>query len=173
MISSDACFECELFAGVTDPVEGQGKISMHYRVNDPPEPLGVKAAAAAALGEMPNLAGCACVVLGVKFGVNAGDSTLSDFFGLQCTQLMLCWENWADSQIESAVSRYRAEVMVVAACACHALVDAIRVESAVLAPSWNFRHCGPFRQSTLFIGGRFSFRPELDEGYLLASPDMR
>ena len=47
-----------------------------------PEPLGVKAAAVAALGEMPTLTGCAFPLLGVKAGVKDGDSTLRDFFGL-------------------------------------------------------------------------------------------
>lgn len=91
MISSDGCFECEFVAGVTDPTKCQAGESTSIRPKyDLPDPLGVKAAAAAALGEIPSLAGCAFAVLGVKFGVNAGDSTLSDFFGLQDTQLMSC-----------------------------------------------------------------------------------
>lgn len=76
----------------------------------------MKAAAAAALGDMPSLAGCAFVVFGVKFGVKAGDSTLSDFFRLQKTQLMLCWVRTSHSHIES-VSWYCAEVMIVVASA--------------------------------------------------------
>lgn len=74
----------------------------------------MNAAATAALGEMPSLAGCALAAFGVKVGVKAGDSTLRDFLGLQGTQLMLRWVGWSDSHIES-ISRYRAEVMVVTA----------------------------------------------------------
>ena len=56
----------------------------------PPELSGVKVAAAAALGEMPSLTGCTCVALGVKMGVNAGDSTLRVLLGLQhSTQLQI------------------------------------------------------------------------------------
>lgn len=68
---------------------------------DLPEPLGVKAATAAAFGEIPSLAGCALAVFGVKLGVNAGESTLRDFFGLRDTQLMQCYASCTDSHIES------------------------------------------------------------------------
>lgn len=103
MISSEGCFECEFVAGVTDPVERQWKLSsaLSNEQGALPDPLGVKAAAAAAFGDMPSLAGCAFVVVGVKFGVKAGDSTLRDFFGLQSTQLMLRWMGWKDSHVES------------------------------------------------------------------------
>ncbi len=47
------------------------------------DPLGVKAAAAAAFGEIPAFAGSTVAVVGVRFGVKAGDSTLSAFRGLQ------------------------------------------------------------------------------------------
>lgn len=48
-----------------------------------PEPLGVNAAAVAALGDMPNFAGCALAGLGVSVGVKAGESTLRALFALQ------------------------------------------------------------------------------------------
>jgi hypothetical protein len=86
MNSFDGAFECDIDAGVTVPssCEPCGAARRSLRPGFcVPEPLGVNAAAAAALGDMPiflacTTAGCAASVLGVK----EGDSTLKDFFGL-------------------------------------------------------------------------------------------
>jgi len=86
MNSFEGAFEWEIDAGVTVPssCEPCGAARRSLRPDFcVPEPLGVNAAAAAALGDMPiflvcTTAGCAASVL----GVNEGDSTLKDFFGL-------------------------------------------------------------------------------------------
>ena len=62
-----------------------------------PEPLGVNAGAPAALGDKAiPLTGSAFAGLGVKLGVNEGDSTLRTFFGLHCSA-QAWWADWSGS----------------------------------------------------------------------------
>lgn len=79
----------------------------------------MKAAAWAALGEMPAFAGCALEPLGVKFGVKAGESTLSDFFALpKTTQPTAKIMEIRLNLRREAIGRDRAEIMIEAARAC-------------------------------------------------------
>lgn len=58
MNSSEGCFECEFAGGVTVPTTVRDYSGPWWsNSKDLPDPLGVKAAAAAAFGEIPSLAG--------------------------------------------------------------------------------------------------------------------
>ena len=88
MNSADGSFECEFLAGVTEPIACQQRRSgINKESGYIPDPLGVKAAAVAAFGDMPIFTGWALPPFGVNAGVKAGDSTFRVFFWLRYTQL--------------------------------------------------------------------------------------